>query len=448
MLNTWYNTCAIGVKYMKIGFISLGCSKNLVVTEEIIGLFKKHEYEIVSDPYDAEILLINTCGFIESAKDEGIQTILEMADYKEHNLKYLIVTGCLVERYEEELRNELPEVDLFISIHDYNELWKKIDELVNKGTEEDKLSYKNRMITTGDVMAYLKIGEGCSNYCTYCAIPYIQGKYVSRPFEEILDEANSLAKKGIKEIVVIAQDTTKYGFDLYGKGRLPELLEELCKIDGIEWIRFLYSYPETITDELIEVVKNNDKICKYFDLPIQHISNDVLKRMNRKSDKESIISLIKKLREELPDVILRTTLIVGFPGESDEDFRELCDFVCDTKFDRLGAFAYSLEDGTPAASFDNQIDEDIKVERRNKIMELQQGISIDNMNKRIGNVYKCLIENITEDGEYYIGRSYMDVPSEDGVIYIKFNPEYMINEFVNVKITSSTEYDLYGEIVE
>lgn len=433
---------------MKVGFISLGCSKNLVVTEEMIGLFKKHKYDIVSDPSEAEILLINTCGFIESAKDEGIQTILEMADYKEDKCKYLIVTGCLVERYEDELRKEIPEVDLFISISDYDKLWEKINNLINNKNEKDKLNYKDRVITTGDTMAYLKIAEGCSNYCTYCAIPYIQGKYISRKYEDIIDEAKRLANRGIKELVVIAQDTTKYGYDLYGKGRFPELLNDLCKIDGIEWIRFLYSYPETITDELIDVVKNNSKICNYFDLPIQHISNNILKKMNRKSDKESIIKLINKLRKEIPNVILRTTLIVGFPGESEEDFNELYEFVKDTHFDRLGVFAYSAEDGTPAALYPNQIDEQIKIDRQNKIMELQQDISKNNLKDKVDNTYNCIIENITEDGEYYIGRSYMDVPSEDGVIYIKYNPEYMINEFVKVKITDSTEYDLYGEIVE
>ena len=433
---------------MKVGFVSLGCSKNLVVTEEIIGLFKKRNYEIVGDPADAEILLINTCGFIESAKEEGIQTILEMADYKEGNCKYLIVTGCLVERYEEELRKEMPEVDLFVSIRDYDKLWEKIDNLVNKNNEDDKLSYKHRVLTTGDTMAYLKIAEGCSNYCTYCAIPYIQGKYISRKYEDILDEANMLAKKGIQEIVVIAQDTTKYGLDLYGKMRLPELLNDLCKIDGIKWIRFLYSYPESITDELIEVVKNNDKICKYFDLPIQHISDDVLKKMNRKSDGNTIRNLITKLRKEIPEVILRTTLIVGFPGESEDNFNELCEFVKESKFDRLGAFAYSAEDGTPAAKFPNQVDEDVKHSRRDTIMEIQQMVSLNNLKNRVGNTYECIVENITEDGEYYVTRSYMDVPSEDGVIYVKYNPEYMINEFVNVKITDSDEYDLYGVFVE
>lgn len=433
---------------MKIGFISLGCSKNLVVTEELIGLFKKRNYVIVSDPLEAEILVINTCGFIESAKDEGIKTILEMADYKEKNCKYLIVIGCLVERYKEELEQEIPEVDLFVRIKDYNNLWYEIDKLIQNKEERDFLNYKDRVITTGDVMAYLKIAEGCSNFCTYCAIPYIQGKYISRKYEDILDEAKLLASKGIKELVVIAQDTTKYGIDLYGKKRLAELLDDLSKIDGIEWIRFLYSYPESIDDELINVVKNNPKICKYFDLPIQHINDRILKRMNRKTTGNDIRNLIKKLRTEIPNVILRTTLIVGFPGETDEEFNELCLFVKDVKFDRLGAFAYSAEDGTPAAKFKEQVPEKIKEERQNIIMEMQQEVSKDNLLGKIGNVYDCLIENITEDGKYFIGRSYMDVPSEDGVIYIKYNPMYMINEFVKVKIIDSSFYDLYGEVVE
>ncbi len=431
---------------MKIGFISLGCSKNLVVTEEMIGLFKKHGYNIVNNQEEADIILINTCGFIESAKDEGINTILEMADYKNVKCQYLIVTGCLVERYKEELEKELPEVDLFVKISDYNDMWKMIEELVNKSRVIDRLDYKERVITTGDSMAYLKIAEGCSNYCTYCAIPYIQGKYVSRPYEEILDEAKRLEEKGIKELVVIAQDTTKYGIDLYGKSRLAELLNDLCNFD-FKWIRFLYSYPESIDDELINVVKKNDKICSYFDLPIQHISNNVLKKMNRKSDKDSIINLISKLRKEIPNVVLRTTLIVGFPGETEEDFNELCEFVKESKFDRLGAFAYSKEDGTPAAKFNNQIEEKVKKSRRNKIMEIQQDVSSNLLRELIGKVYEVVIENITENGDYFIARSYRDVPSEDGVIYVEYKEGIMINDFVKVKIIDSREYDLLAVVL-
>ena len=430
---------------MKVGFVSLGCSKNLVVTEEMIGLFKKHNYEIVSNPEEAEILLINTCGFIDVAKEEGINTILDMIEYKKKNCKYLIVTGCLVERYEDELRKEIPEVDLFVSIKNYDHLWKAISSLINK-EENDKLDYHYRELTTGSNTAYLKIAEGCSNYCTYCAIPYIQGKYVSREYDDIIDEAHMLVEKGITEVVVIAQDTTKYGVDLYGKDRLPELLNDLCKIDGIKWIRFLYSYPEGISDELIDVVKNNDKICSYFDLPIQHISDEVLRRMNRKTNKESITRLIEKLRKEIPNVILRTTLIVGFPGETEEQFNELYEFIDKYRFNHLGAFSYSKEDGTPASKFNDQVEEDIKEERRKKIMVLQQKISKELLADKVGNTYEVLIEDITPDGKYFLGRSYMDVPSEDGLIYIKFKEGISINDYYQVLITSSTEYDLFGEI--
>ncbi len=429
---------------MKVGFISLGCSKNLVVTEEIMGLFKKNGYEITGDVTEAEIILINTCGFIDSAKDEAISTILEMADYKKANCKYLIVTGCLVQRYKDELIEELPEVDLFVSIKEYDELWKMINKLINNKQSVDYLNYKDRTITTGNSMAYLKIAEGCSNFCTFCAIPYIQGKYVSRKYEDILDEANRLVKNGIREIVVIAQDTTKYGIDLYGYSRLAELLNDLAKIEGLEWIRFLYSYPENIDNELIKVVKDNEKICNYFDIPIQHISDKILKKMNRKSDSKSIRNLLKKLRIEIPDVILRTTLIVGFPGETEDDFNELYEFVKESKFDKLGAFAYSKEDQTAASKMPDQIDEDVKNIRQDKIMKLQQKISAERLREKVGKTYNCLIENITEDGQYYIGRTYMDVPSEDGVVYVQYEDGVLIDDFIEVTIIDSTAYDLYG----
>ncbi len=429
---------------MKVGFISLGCSKNLVVTEEIMGLFKKNGYEITGDVTEAEIILINTCGFIDSAKDEAISTILEMADYKKANCKYLIVTGCLVQRYKDELIEELPEVDLFVSIKEYDELWKMINKLINNKQSVDYLNYKDRTITTGNSMAYLKIAEGCSNFCTFCAIPYIQGKYVSRKYEDILDEANRLVKNGIREIVVIAQDTTKYGIDLYGYSRLAELLNDLAKIEGLEWIRFLYSYPENIDDELIKVVKDNEKICNYFDIPIQHISDKILKKMNRKSDSKSIRNLLKKLRTEIPNVILRTTLIVGFPGETEDDFNELYEFVKESKFDKLGAFAYSKEDQTAASKMPDQIDEDVKNIRQDKIMKLQQQISAERLREKVGKTYNCLIENITEDGQYYIGRTYMDVPSEDGVVYVQYEDGVLIDDFIEVTIIDSTAYDLYG----
>ena len=432
---------------MNVGFISLGCSKNLVVTESIIGMFKKHGYNIVSDENDADIIIINTCGFIDSAKEEAINTILEMADYKENKCKYLIVTGCLVQRYKEELIKELPEVDLFISIREYDKMWEKISELITNKNEKDLLNFHDRIITTGTSMAYLKIAEGCSNCCTYCAIPQIQGKYISREYEDIIKEANELAKKGYTEIVVIAQDTTKYGIDLYGKSRLSELLEDLSKIDGIKWIRFLYAYPESIDDKLIDVVKNNDKICKYFDIPIQHISDSVLKNMHRKSDENSIKKLIKHIREEIKDVVIRTTLIAGFPGETEEDFNKMLNFVKEYKIDKLGCFAYSKEDNTLAAKMKNQIAKKVKEERKNKIMEIQQNISKEIMNNKIGNTYEVILENITEDGKYFIARSYMDVPEEDGVIFIKYNENYGLNEYVECKIIDAYEYDLVGEFI-
>lgn len=432
---------------MNIGFISLGCSKNLVVTEEVIGLFKKHKFNIVNDEKDADIIVINTCGFIESAKQEAIDTILEMAEYKKGRCKYLIAMGCMVERYEEELKKELPEVDLFIKVSDYNYLWRKVSELLKMDISNEQMQWENRVITTGDTMAYLKIAEGCSNHCTYCAIPYIQGPYISRNFEEIIEEAQNLAKKGIKELIVIAQDTTKYGIDLYGKARLPELLNELCKIEGIKWIRFLYAYPESITDELIKVVKENEKICKYFDIPIQHISDSVLRRMNRKSNGESIRNLVKKIRQEIPEAILRTTLIVGFPGETAEDFEELLNFVQDAKFDKLGAFTYSKEDGTPAEKMDNQIHPSTKKSRYNQIMKIQQRISEESLKQKIGNTYTTLIEEKSFDGNYLIGRTYMDVPDMDGVIFIKNSTtKNLAGQFVKVKIIDVKEYDLIGEL--
>ena len=433
---------------MNVGFISLGCSKNLVVTEEVIGMFKGNGFNIVNDEKKADIIVINTCGFIESAKQEAIDTILEMAEYKKQKCKYLIVIGCLVERYKEDLEKLIPEVDLFISIKEYPKIWEKVQNLIGEGEcNICKLDFSNRVITTGENYAYLKIAEGCSNNCTYCAIPYIQGKYISRREEEIIEEAKELAKKGIKELIVIAQDTTKYGIDIYGEPRLAHLLEELCKIDGFKWIRFLYAYPETITDELIEVVKNNEKICNYFDMPIQHISNKVLKRMNRKSDKESIEKVIKKIREEIPDVILRTTLIVGFPGETEEDFNELYEFVKKERFDKLGTFMYSKEDGTPAARLKEQIHYMTKKSRHKKIMSLQKKISKENLQEKLGKTYEAIVESTSFDNKYYIGRTYMDVPEEDGVVFIKKDEEIELGTFINCKITGIRDYDLIAEKV-
>lgn len=434
---------------MNVGFISLGCSKNLLDTEMAIGLFRNNKYNIVNNPEDAEIIVVNTCGFIESAKEEAINTLLEMAEYKKNKCKYLIAMGCLVERYKEELVKLMPEVDLFIKFSEYDTIWEQIEHTVGKceENEQNHLDFMERVVTTYPNYAYLRIAEGCNNNCTYCAIPYIRGKYVSRSIEDVLKEAKLLADSGIKELIVIAQDTTKYGIDLYGEPKLAKLLSELCKIEGIEWIRFLYAYPETITEELIEVVKNNNKICKYFDIPIQHISDKVLKRMNRHSDKNSIRAVISKIRNEIPNVIIRTTVMVGFPGETKDDFDELYNYLKEAKFDKLGAFSYSKEDGTPAARIKDQIHPMTKKSRHKKIMELQAQISQETSQRHIGRILDVLLEDHSFDGNYYVGRSYMDVPDIDGVVYVKCNKENLEGEFVKVKITEVHEYDLVAEII-
>ena len=452
---------------MNVGFVSLGCSKNLIDTEVTIGLFKDHNYTIVNNPSKADIIVINTCGFIEEAKEEAINTILEMAEYKKKNCKYLIVMGCLVQRYCKELEKSLPEVDLFIPIQEYDKLWNIIENYIklNKKSENKKTSKKiseikqmpmlkqteflNREITTGKNYAYIKIGEGCSNKCTYCAIPYIRGPFVSRKMEDIIEEAKMLAKKGIKELIVIAQDTTKYGVDIYGKSKLAELLEELSKIEDIKWIRFLYSYPEGITQELIDLVATNNKITKYFDIPIQHISNKILKTMNRKTSKQQIENLIKNIREKIPNVVLRTSLIVGFPGETKDDFIELQDFIKKANFDRLGTFMYSKEDGTPAEKLPNQIHGNTKKSRYNKIMKIQNEISKQIMKKRIGTKCDVLIEDMSFDRKYYIGRTIQDAPDIDGIIYIKnIGNKNLLDQIITCEIEDiSGEYDLVGKII-
>ena len=452
---------------MNVGFISIGCSKNLIDTEAVIGEFKEHKFTIVNDASKADIIVVNTCGFIDSAKEEAIKTILEMADYKQKRCKHLIAMGCLVQRYYEDLKKAIPEVDLWIKLDEYDHLWDKIEDLVKRDiVEESKTktstqitkiepmpmfeqhNFMNRTITTGKNYAYLKIGEGCSNRCTYCAIQYIRGPFVSRKKEDILEEAKKLAKDGIKELIVIAQDTTKYGEDIYGENKLAELLEELSNIDEIKWIRFLYSYPEGITDELINVVANNSKIAKYFDIPIQHISDTVLKRMNRRTNKKQITSLIKKIRKAIPDVTIRTTLIVGFPGETKEDFKELEYFVKETKFDKLGAFQYSKEEGTPAAKLPDQIHGNTKKARYNKIMSEQQKISNDILKNKIGKKCEVLIEETSFDNKFYIGRTMQDVPEIDGLVYIKNDgQENILNTFVKCEVIDVKNYDLIAKIV-
>ncbi len=453
---------------MNVGFISLGCSKNLIDTEATIGELKKHNFKIVNDAQKADIILINTCGFIESAKEEAINTILEMAEYKNNRCKYLIVMGCLVQRYYDELIKALPEVDLFIKIENYDTLWEQIEDLIKRDivkkmkTSSKKITqiptmpmltqeqFLERVLTTGEDYAYLKIGEGCSNKCTYCAIPYIRGPFVSRKKEDIIEEAKELSKKGIKELIIIAQDTTKYGIDIYGESKLAELLDEISKIKEIKWIRFLYSYPEGITDELIDVVAKNKKIAKYFDIPIQHSSNRILKKMNRKTSKEQIRSIINKIHGKIPNAVIRTSLIVGFPGETKEDFEDLLNFVEEIKFDKLGTFMYSKEDGTPAAKLEGQIHGNTKKSRYNKIMQKQQKIATQKMKEKVGQEFEVLVENISFDGKYLIGRTMQDVPDIDGLVYIKCNeenPQKYLHQFIKCKIIDSKEYDLIATIM-
>ena len=454
---------------LNVGFISLGCSKNLIDTEATIGIFKKNNFSIVNEESKADILVINTCGFIESAKEEAINTILEMAEYKKQRCKYLIVMGCLVQRYYEDLIKLLPEVDLFIKIDEYDILWKKIEDLIkrdfvekskNKSTNRildieqmpllKQEEFLDRVITTGKNYAYLKIGEGCSNKCTYCAIPYIRGPFINRRKEDIIEKARKLADEGIKEIILIAQDTTKYGIDLYGECRIVDLIEEISKIEKIKWIRFLYSYPEGITEELINVVKNNPKVAKYFDVPIQHISDKILKRMNRKTSKQEIEELIKNIRNKILNVTLRTSLIVGFPGETKEDFEELIEFIKKAKFDKLGTFMYSKEEGTPAEKLPEQIHGNTKKARYKRVMGIQQEISKNNLKNKLNKEYEVLIEDITFDGKYYIGRTMQDVPEIDGMVYIKNSnkiQDNIINNFKRCKIIEISNYDLIAEFV-
>lgn len=447
---------------MNVGFISLGCSKNLVDTEMMIGLFKRENFKIVNDPKDADIIVVNTCGFIGPAKEEAINTLLEMAEYKKNKCKFLVATGCLVERYKEDLNKLMPEVDLFIKFSEYSTFWEQIVESMKKkldipqGKEYDsineRLEYDDRIVSTGENYAYLRVADGCDNFCTFCAIPYIRGRFKSRSEEDVLKEVKELVEQGIREFIVIAQDTTKYGTDIYGKPMLADLLHKISEVEGVEWIRFLYSYPETITDDLIEEVKNNDKICKYFDIPMQHISDNILKKMNRKSTKESTMKLLERLRKEIPGVIIRSTLMVGFPGEEEEDFEQLYDFVKWAKFDKLGCFTYSKEEGTAAATMTGTVHPMTKKSRYNKIMALQQEVSKANLERFVGKEFKVLVENayVNDDNElYFVGRTYMDVPDIDGFVYIKSNEEegksIEINTFRECIITGIKEYDLIGE---
>lgn len=439
---------------MKILFISLGCDKNLVDSEVMLGLLTKNGYTLTDDETQADVIVINTCCFIHDAKEESINTILEMAQYKEQNLKALVVTGCLAERYKDEILKEIPEIDAILGTTSYD----SIVEAVNKALEGkvyehyESVDYLpdnssvERVVTTGNYMAYLKIAEGCDKRCSYCIIPKIRGNFRSVPMEELLKEAKHLAAEGVRELVLVAQETTLYGKDLTGKKQLPVLLRELCKIEGIEWIRLLYCYPEEITDELIEVMKTEEKVCNYIDMPIQHSENQILQRMGRRTSREDLIEVIQKLRKNIPDIAIRTTLITGFPGETQEDHQGLMDFVKACKFERLGVFTYSPEENTLAAEFEDQIDEGVKEQRRDEIMTLQQEISFEHTQELVGKVIRVMVEGYLYEDDIYVGRSYMDAPKVDGCVFINSQEELMTGEFVYVKIIQGREYDVIGEV--
>ncbi|MBE5956585.1 MAG: 30S ribosomal protein S12 methylthiotransferase RimO [Lachnospiraceae bacterium] len=443
---------------MNLFFVSLGCDKNLVDSEYMIGLSKKAGYEIVSREEEADVIVINTCCFIHDAKEESIETILEMASYKENRCRLLVVTGCLAQRYPEEIREELPEVDIILGSANYDDIIRAIEQAMEKETEEQKvtmireltylpdMSQVDRVITTGNHLAYLKIAEGCNKRCTYCIIPSIRGNYRSVPMEHILKEAEKLAADGIRELVLVAQETTVYGIDRYGRKMLPELLRKLCRIDGIEWIRILYCYPEEITEELIEVMATEDKICKYLDMPIQHSEDRVLKLMGRRTNRAELVEIIGKLRERIPEITLRTTLISGFPGETEEEHEAMAAFVDEMEFDRLGVFTYSPEEGTRAASMEEQIEEDMKIRRRDEIMELQQEISYDKNQQMVGHILKVCVEGYLFDEDIYVGRSEKDAPKVDGCVFVRSPEEIISGTFVDVLITEANEYDLIGDV--
>ena len=450
-----------GEHAMNILFVSLGCDKNLVDTEVMLGLLAKKGHQMIDDETQADIVIVNTCCFIHDAKEESIQTILEMAQLKETAvLKKLIVTGCLAQRYKEEILEEIPEVDAVLGTTSYDEIAEVIDGLFSDSPMEradarmimkdvDYLpeTQKVRLVTTGGHFAYLKIAEGCDKHCTYCIIPKIRGNFRSVPMEELIDEAKELADQGVKELILVAQETTLYGKDIYGEKSLPRLLKALCKIQGLRWIRILYCYPEEITDELIQVIKEEPKICHYLDLPIQHASDAILKRMGRKTSKEQLISIIGKLREEIPDITLRTTLITGFPGETDEQHEELMDFVDQMEFERLGVFTYSPEEDTPAAEMPDQISEEIKQDRQAELMELQQDIVFDRNEDLIGEEMLVMIEGKVADENAYVGRTYRDAPNVDGLIFVNTDEELVSGDFAKVKVTGAMDYDLIGELL-
>ena len=440
---------------MNVLFISLGCDKNLVDSEVMIGLLADRGYQMTDDETQADVIVINTCCFIHDAKEESIQTILEMAEYKKTGtLKALIVTGCLAQRYQEEILEEIPEVDEVLGTTSYDKIVDAIQEALEgksgvriEDIDALPLPDTKRLVTTGGHFAYLKIAEGCDKHCTYCIIPKIRGNYRSVPMERLVKEARDLAEDGVKELILVAQETTIYGTDLYGEKSLHRLLRELCKIDGIRWIRILYCYPEEIDDSLIQVMKEEPKICHYLDLPIQHASTEILRRMGRRTSREDLEEIIGKLRREIPDIAIRTTLITGFPGETKEQHEELMDFVDQMEFDRLGVFTYSPEEGTPAAQMEDQIPEEVKEDRQAELMELQQEIAFDLAEDMIGREVLVMIEGKVADENAYVGRTYKDAPNVDGLIFVNTDEELMSGDFARVKVTGAAEYDLIGELM-
>ena len=437
----------------KVGMVSLGCDKNRVDSELILGSINKH-YEITNDAKEADIIIVNTCGFIESAKQESIDTILEMAEYKnKYKCKMLIATGCLTQRYGDELLELIPEIDILMGVNDYMKLHRLILDFIKGQKRISSATYSDeginegiRLLTTKQHTAYVRIAEGCNNFCTYCIIPKIRGKFRSRLEKNILDEVKMLVDNGVKEIILIAQDLTDYGVDIYGKRMLHDLISKISKVEGVEWIRLLYCYPEEITDELIEEIARNEKVVKYLDLPIQHISSSVLKQMGRRTNKEAIISKIDTLRSKVPGIALRTSLIVGFPGETDENFEELEKFLEDYKLENVGVFAYSQEEDTPAAKMECQVDEEVKIQRQKKLMAVQREVVKEQNKLKIGNIYDTIIDG--NNGEYYIGRSYETAPEIDGLIYIKKEKPLNLGDIVKVKIHDVMEYDLMGEVLD
>ena len=438
---------------MKMSMVSLGCDKNTVDSEMMLGLMNEKGFEYTDIDEEADVMIINTCGFIQSAKEESINAILEASKLKEvGNLRALIVTGCLAQRYKDEIIKEIPEVDALLGTSSFDKIVETVEEVLggeikNEFLDLDRLPSisKKRKNSTGGYYAYLKIAEGCNKNCTYCIIPSLRGNYRSYPLDDLIVQAKDLATQGIKELILVAQETTLYGVDIYGKKTLPKLLKELAKIEGIEWIRILYCYPEEITDELIDVIASEDKVCKYLDIPIQHASDNILRRMARRTTYDDLVNIIGRLRNNIPDITLRTTIIAGFPGETVEDVDTVIEFIKQMKFERLGVFTYSEEEGTVAAGFDNQIDEKEKEARRDRIMRVQQEISEKNLERKVGKTFRVLIEGKLPDENVYIGRTYMDVPGVDGYVFVNTEREYMSGDFCDVLITGSSEYDLIGD---